>query len=48
MDIIGDGELIKEFNIDLYFKMAEKMVVFEHEKIVVSFLDRSEVECIVE
>ena len=32
MDIVGDRELIKEFYIDLYFRMVEKMVVFKHEK----------------
>lgn len=47
MDIIGYGELIKEFDIDLYFRMIEKMVVFE-DKIIVGLLDGTEVECIIE
>ena len=46
IDIIGNGDLIKEFDIDLYFKMIEKMVVIEGEKIVVSFLDGTDVECV--
>ena len=48
IDIIGNGDLIKEFDIDLYFKMIEKMVVIDGDKIVVSFLDGTEVECIIE
>ncbi len=48
IDIIRNGELIKEFDIDLYFKMIEKMVVIEGEKIVVSFLDGTDVECVIE
>lgn len=47
IEIIGDGELIKEFDIDLYFRMIEKMVVFEG-KVIVGFLNGTEVECIIE
>ncbi|NLK44281.1 MAG: recombinase family protein [Tissierellia bacterium] len=46
--IIEDRESIEEFDIDLYFKMIEKMTVFEDEKVVVSFLDGIEVECVIE
>lgn len=45
IEIIGDGELIKEFDIDLYFRMIEKMVVFEG-KVIVGFLNGTEVECL--
>ncbi|NLK43549.1 MAG: recombinase family protein, partial [Tissierellia bacterium] len=48
IDIIGNGDLIKEFDIDLYFKMIEKMVVIDGDKIVVSFLDGTDVECAIE
>ena len=48
MDIIGYGELIKEFDIDLYFKMIEKMTVYKDENIIIRFLGGTEVECIIE
>ena len=48
IDIIGDGEIIKEFDIDLYFKMIEKMIAIDGEKIVVSYLDGTELECVIE
>lgn len=47
IEIIEEGR-IEEFDIDLYFRMIEKITVFQNEKIVVSFLDRTEVECIIE
>lgn len=46
--IIEDGVEIDDFDIDLYFKMIEKMIVFGEEKIVVSFLEGTKVECIIE
>lgn len=33
---------------DLYFKIIEKMVVFEGEKIIVTLLDGTEIECEIE
>jgi site-specific DNA recombinase len=48
IDIIEEGKEIKEFDIDLYFQMIEKMTVFKEEKIIVRFLDGTEVECIIE
>ncbi len=48
VDIIEVGGEIEEFDIDMYFKMIEKMVVFEDEKVIVSFLNGTEVECIIE
>jgi|BioPla2DNA2_1021312.scaffolds.fasta_scaffold07444_3 hypothetical protein len=39
---------IEGFNIDLYFRMGEKMIVLEGEKIGVSLLDGTEVECVIE
>ncbi len=47
IEIIDEGKPIEEFDIDLYFKMVEKIVVFE-DKIIVGFLDGTEVECIIE
>lgn len=47
IDIVGDGELIKEFDVDLYLRMVEKMVVFG-DRIIVGMLEGTEVECIIE
>lgn len=47
ISIIEIGKRIEEFDIDLYFKMIEKMTVFEG-KIIVRLLDETEVECIIE
>lgn len=46
IDIIEKGET-DEFDIDLYFRIIEKMVVFE-DKVIVELLDVTEVECIIE
>jgi len=48
IEIIGDGEGLEEFDVDLYFRMVEKMTVLGNEKVVVNFLDGTEVECVVE
>lgn len=34
MGILDDAEPIKEFDMDLFFRIIEKMTVFEREKIV--------------
>ncbi len=44
IEIMEDGEQIEEFDIG---RMIEKMVVFE-DKVIVGFLDGTEVECIIE
>ena len=46
--IIENGVEIEKFDLELYFKMTEKMTVFENERITVKFLDGIEVECIIE
>lgn len=38
---------IDEFDMDLYFRMIEKMVVFE-DRVIIGLLDGTEVECIIE
>ncbi len=43
--IIEGATTTDEFDTDLYFKMTEKMTVFDGEKIVVSLLDGTEIEC---
>lgn len=44
---IIEGGNIEEFDSGLYFRVIEKMVVFE-DKIIVGLLDGTEVECIIE
>ena len=46
INIIESGEKIEDFDINLYFKMIENMMIFEDEKIIVSFLNGTKVECI--
>ena len=36
--IIENAELIKEFDLNLFLKLIEKITVFEEEKIIVSLL----------
>lgn len=45
--IIEDGAEIEEFDIDLFYRMIERMVVFEN-RVMVGLLDGTEVECISE
>lgn len=44
--IIESGKRIEEFDIDLYFKMIEKMTIYE-DRIIVAMLEGTEVECII-
>lgn len=46
--IIEKSEPIKEFDVNLFLKLIEKLTVFEGEKIIVSLLDETEVEVEIE
>jgi len=46
--MIVNAEPIKEFNMDLYFRIIEKMIVFDGEKIIVTLLEETEIECKIE
>ena len=46
--IIKEAEQIKEFDVNLFLKIIEKMTVFEGEKIIVSLLDGTEIEVVIE
>ena len=48
IDIIKEAEALKEFNIDIYFKIIEKLIVFEGNKIIVTLLDGTEIEVVIE
>ena len=43
--IIENAEPIKEFDMDLFFRIVEKMSVFDGKKIIVTLLDGTEIEC---
>ena len=46
--IITEGGRIKEFDVDLYFALTEKVVVHGEGRLMVVLLDGTEVECTVE
>lgn len=43
--IIVEAYALNEFDIDLYFALVGKMTVYEGSRIVVSLLDRADIEC---
>ena len=45
--IIKDAEPIKEFDMPLFFRIIEKMTVFEGKKIIVTLLDGTEIEVVI-
>lgn len=48
MRIISDTKPIPEFDVDMYFALVEKMTVYDGCRIIVSLLDRTDVECEIE
>lgn len=46
--IIEKAEPIKEFDVNLFLKLIEKMTACEEEKIIVSVLDGTEIEVVIE
>lgn len=46
--ILKNAEPIQDFNIDLFYSIIEKMTVFEGEKIIVTLLDGTELEVVIE
>jgi len=48
INIIENTEILREFNLDLYYKVIEKMTVYQDNKIIVTLLDGTEVEVIIE
>lgn len=42
------AEPIKEFDTDRYFALVEKMTVYDGDKVIVSLVDGTEVECGIE
>ncbi len=48
MGILKNVKLIKKFDVDLFFRIIEKMTVFDGENIIVSLLDGTEIEVVIE
>lgn len=48
IEIINNAELTEDFDMDLYFKIIEKMTIFEGEKIIVTLLEGTVIECEIE
>lgn len=46
--MLEKAKLIEEFDIDLFFRIVEKMTVFDGEKVIVSLMDGSEVEVVIQ
>jgi len=46
--IITEKGRISEFDIDLYFALTEKVVVYDEGRLMVGLIDGSEVECLIE
>ncbi len=46
--ILKNVEHIEEFSVDLFYSIIEKMTVFEGENIIVSLLDGTEIEVVIE
>jgi site-specific DNA recombinase len=45
--VIENAEILEEFDMDLFFKIVEKMTVFGGERIIVSLLDGTEIEVVI-
>ena len=46
--MISDAEPIKESDINIYFKIVEKILVFEENNIIVTLFEGTEIEVIIE
>ena len=46
--LITKTEIIDEFDVDLYFALVEKITVYNGGRLIVSLLDGTEVECLIE
>lgn len=48
VDIFKDAEPLQQFDTELYFKMAEKILAFGDSRLIVGLLDGTEIECGIE
>jgi site-specific DNA recombinase len=47
MRVLANAHPVEEFDIDLFFRIIEKMTVFEGEKIIVTLLDGNEIKVVI-
>lgn len=45
IEILAGAEAVSEFDVDLYFALVEKIIVYDGGRLVVSLLDGTDVEC---
>ena len=48
MKIMEKEKLITEFDMDLFFRIVERMCVFDRKKIIVTLLDGTEIKVVME
>lgn len=48
INILADAEKVEEFDVDMYFKLVEKMTMFDGKKIIVILINGTEIEFVVE
>jgi site-specific DNA recombinase len=48
IEITNTVEPIESFDMDLYFRIVEKMIVFEGKNVIITLLDGTEIECEIE
>ena len=46
--ILTNAGAISEFDMDLYYKFVGKMIVYQGNKIIISLLDGTEIEVVIE
>ncbi|KYH34299.1 hypothetical protein CLTEP_17240 [Clostridium tepidiprofundi DSM 19306] len=47
IEILKNAKPIEKFDMDLFFSIVEKMVVFDGKKIIVNLLDGTEIEVVI-
>ncbi|KYH27334.1 hypothetical protein CLTEP_27830 [Clostridium tepidiprofundi DSM 19306] len=47
IEILKNAKPIEKFDMDLFFSIVEKMVVFDGKKIIVGLLDGTEIEVVI-
>jgi hypothetical protein len=48
IEIIENAKVLEEFDMDLYYKVIEKMNIYQENNIIVSLLDGTEIEVVIE
>jgi len=45
MGILAKADVLDTFDIDLYFALVEKVMIYDSSRLIVSLLDSTEIEC---